>query len=266
MGGKSKSRAKEPKLESLKEYADGSELDLSFQDRSEIPVRELLASPQWTRVNLSGNKITKISADLGSLTHLVELNLGKNGFKEIPDTLGELIRLKKFDVRGNRLSKLPYTLAKLQNLRWLDLSENPINEGFLSRQTVGPCASEEDCRACAKQVRERVAELWKKKLKNDERLERKREREAAAQALIDKERKAEEKQRRRKEWLAKQQMANGDTDEGRASESAGDTRAQAAMVCVRDAVPGVCVEAVKHNQSSQSARVPRYIPLQYASS
>lgn len=48
-----------------------SQLDLSFQERTEIPVKELLASPQWTRINLSGNKITSLPKELGELTHLV---------------------------------------------------------------------------------------------------------------------------------------------------------------------------------------------------
>lgn len=102
--------------------------------------------------------------------------------------------------------RLPrYTFANLKDLKWLDLKGNRIVDGFISQDLIGPCSDDAECKACAKRVLVRVAELWAKRQKNDERLERKKQRELEEQQAALKQKKAEEKARRKAEWLKAQE-------------------------------------------------------------
>jgi hypothetical protein len=89
-------------------------------------------------------------------------------------------------------------------LRWLDLKGNSIVEGFLSADVIGPCANDTECKACAKGVLARVSDLAEKRKKNDERLDRKKQRELEEQRVVEKEHKASEKAKRKEEWLRAQ--------------------------------------------------------------
>ena len=80
------------------------------------------------RLNLSGNKISKIPDTIGLLVQLQKLNLSINQISEIPDTIGSLVQLQELDLSNNKISKIPDTIGLLVQLQELYLSSNKISE------------------------------------------------------------------------------------------------------------------------------------------
>jgi hypothetical protein len=193
------------KRENLRPFIDGNTIDLSHQDRKIVPVVELgiptVTHGLITEVNLSGNGLDALPETFGALSHLVKLNLSENGLAALPESFGDLTSLRWLDLFGNHLTRLPHSFGGLKALRWLDLKGNPINEGFISAEVIGPCSDENECRLCAKRVVARVDDLWQKKLKNDQRLQRKKQREEEEAKAAEKAQKAIEKEKRRQAWI-----------------------------------------------------------------
>ncbi|XP_046334725.2 leucine-rich repeat-containing protein 59-like [Haliotis rufescens] len=194
--------------DNLRENLDGNELDLSLNNLSVVPVKELSAIPKATHLDLSCNVLTSLPDPFCNLTHLVKIDLSKNTLSSLPIRFGNLTHLQHLDLLGNQLTILPLGFFNLQKLKWLDLKDNPLDPGL--KQVAGDCLDETQCRKCAKNVlvymkqANSEAERRKQKL-----LKEAREREAAEKLKEEEEQKKKkaekqaEKERKRKEQQAR---------------------------------------------------------------
>lgn len=135
---------------SLKDKVEGNELDLSLNELTEVPVKELAATPKATHLDLSCNRIQSLPSDFASLTHLVKIDLSRNKLTELPQNFGNLLNLQFLDLDRNELKNIPVSFCKLKNLRWLDLKDNPLEAKF--KAVAGDCLDEKQCQQCAKKI------------------------------------------------------------------------------------------------------------------
>ncbi|XP_076468485.1 leucine-rich repeat-containing protein 59-like isoform X2 [Babylonia areolata] len=134
----------------LKDQLDGSEIDLSLNNLTEVPVEDLAKIPEATHLDLSCNLITSLPDDFCTLVHLVKLDLSKNKLKELPANFGRLVNLQFLDLMGNDLTELPPSFGDLGCLEWLDLKGNPLVSDLMEK--AGDCLNEQQCQECAKNV------------------------------------------------------------------------------------------------------------------
>ncbi|KAH6937142.1 hypothetical protein HPB50_025788 [Hyalomma asiaticum] len=171
---------------SLKSRLDGNSLDLSLNELTEPPVKELAELPKAVKLDLSCNKIATLPDAFCALTHLKELDLSKNQLRELPANFGRLSALQKLDLYGNNLTTLPLSMCRMKALRWLDLKGNPLEARL--KAVAGDCLDEKQCQQCAKKVVEYLqaqeSELEREKQK---RLRAQREQEALRKAEEEKE-------------------------------------------------------------------------------
>lgn len=91
-----------------------------------------------TKLDLSGNELTALPAEIGKLTQLKKLILGKYKYKEygevignnlsyLPKEIGLLNQLEELQIVGNKLSSIPAEIGQLVNLQSLDLRENQLS-------------------------------------------------------------------------------------------------------------------------------------------
>ncbi|XP_061564853.1 leucine-rich repeat-containing protein 59 [Cololabis saira] len=206
--------SKNSRVLNLRDKVSGNEADLSLCNLSEVPARELASFPKATVLDLSCNNITCLPPEFCSLTHLVKLDLSKNQLTSLPDDLGNLVGLQHLDLYNNKLAALPVSFSHLRSLKWLDLKDNPL-EPTLAK-AAGDCLDEKQCKQCAikvlqhmREIQDEVDRAREKRLLREKELEKKREakqreREAREREARKRE-KAEEKEKRRKEYNA--QMA-----------------------------------------------------------
>ncbi|MBK9190284.1 MAG: leucine-rich repeat domain-containing protein [Crocinitomicaceae bacterium] len=60
------------------------------------------------------------------------LDISGNGLTSLPDEIGSLLLLEELNVGGNKLSNLPASISKLQNLKQLNIIGNPISKEDLA--------------------------------------------------------------------------------------------------------------------------------------
>ncbi|KAM7381263.1 hypothetical protein PAMA_012215 [Pampus argenteus] len=206
--------SKSSKVLNLRDKISGNEVDLSLCNLSEVPVRELALFPKATVVDLSCNNITSLPPEFCNLTHLVKVDLSKNQLTCLPDDLGNLVNLQHLDLYNNKLTTLPVSFSQLRSLKWLDLKDNPL-EPVLAK-AAGDCLDEKQCKQCSSKVlqhmrgiQDEVDRVREKRLLREKELEKKREARQREREAREKEarkrEKAEEKDKRRKEYNA--QMA-----------------------------------------------------------
>ena len=78
------------------------------------------------RLDLSGNQLSEVPPELGSLSNLEWLWLQRNQLSEVPSELGSLSNLEWLDLSHNRLTEIPGELGNLSNLESLYLSSNEL--------------------------------------------------------------------------------------------------------------------------------------------
>lgn len=89
---------------------------------------------KWTRLDLSGLRLTELPVELFELVNLQSLVLGryrtavKNAIKNIPPDIGKLINLEVLDLTDNQISELPEEIAQLKKLKRLVLSNNRLRD------------------------------------------------------------------------------------------------------------------------------------------
>eukprot|EP01147_Barroeca_monosierra_P004775 gene4775-8665_t len=158
------------------EHVSDGELDLSMTNQSSLSIKDLVALPQITVVDISLNQLTHLPHNFGMLHHLVSLDLSKNALEELPESFGDLINLSKLDLLGNSLRKLPLSFGNLKSLRWLDLNKNPWDPEFIPLDiAINPSSdtSDKERRQCAKRVcsyireRKEQAEMLAEKILED---------------------------------------------------------------------------------------------------
>ncbi len=111
----------EPRAETKIE--SGVTRDLSNQGIREVP-RSEFERGDTEILDLSGNKLTSLQAEVRLLSKLRVLDLSDNVLTNIPAELGQLSNLEVLNLRNNSLTGLPYELGNLSNLKTLDLRGN----------------------------------------------------------------------------------------------------------------------------------------------
>ena len=102
-------------------------LNLSGNQLSELPA-EIGQLTQLQTLTLNDNRLIELPAEIGQLTNLREIHLDNNRLRELPTDIGQLTNLLWLDLSGNQLSELPAEIGQLTNLLWLDLSGNQLSE------------------------------------------------------------------------------------------------------------------------------------------
>lgn len=69
-------------------------------------------------MNLMGNKLNKLPADIGSLHMLIELNVSQNNLSSLPPSISQLTSLSKLDLSRNYYSNLGmfYTIEFIKSI------------------------------------------------------------------------------------------------------------------------------------------------------
>lgn len=90
-------------------------------------LEEALENPQEVvKLDLSMQKLTKISSEIAKLTNLECLDLSFNRFSDLPRELSKLKKLRYINLAGTRfLTKAPAVLKELESLQTVDLRDHP---------------------------------------------------------------------------------------------------------------------------------------------
>jgi Leucine-rich repeat (LRR) protein len=86
-------------------------LDLSNNNLTSAPQSQIGQLKNLTYLDLSGNALTGLPAELGQLTKLVTLDVSNNRLTGLPNELGNLTQLRVFDISGN-----PYSARDLNEI------------------------------------------------------------------------------------------------------------------------------------------------------
>ena len=100
------------------------ELDLSNNNFSRV-IHDLISLPRLKKLILQNNKISEHD-ELGELKTLNYLDLSNNKIEKISFRIAELLNLNFLILSGNEIIKIPYELSKLKSLESLYISNNKI--------------------------------------------------------------------------------------------------------------------------------------------
>lgn len=101
-------------------------LDLSA-DLQEFPEAIFDLADTLEVLNLSGNQLSALPADLSRLHRLRILFCSDNAFSQVPECLGDCAQLEMVGFKANRITHLPAN-ALPAPLRWLILTDNLLSE------------------------------------------------------------------------------------------------------------------------------------------
>jgi len=104
-----------------------TELDLRGNQLSDLPA-EIGQLSNLTTLHLSGNQLSHLLAEITQLSNLTTLNLSDNQLSDLPAEIGQLSNLTTLDLSGNQLSDLPTEIGQLSNLTTLHLSGNQLSD------------------------------------------------------------------------------------------------------------------------------------------
>ncbi|QQE90405.1 leucine-rich repeat-containing protein kinase family protein [Azotobacter chroococcum] len=104
--------------------AGSTRLDLSA-DLHEFPEEIFALADSLEILNLSGNRLTDLPADLPRLRKLRILFCSDNPFTTLPEVLGDCPQLEMVGFKANRIRHLPAAALPPQ-LRWLILTDNRL--------------------------------------------------------------------------------------------------------------------------------------------
>lgn len=101
-------------------------LDLSGQGLDELPA-EIGMLTELLALDVSKNRLSRLPAEIGRLTKLEELEASDNQFIELPTEIGELVELRKLVLDRNRLVSLPAEIGRLTRLHSLHIQDNALS-------------------------------------------------------------------------------------------------------------------------------------------
>lgn len=96
-------------------------LKINNNQLEKIELRDL---PALQKLDLQDNHLSRVTLD-DSMKNLVEMNLSKNKLDKISEDIGKHGMLARLNLRSNRLVYLPRSIEKLSSLVELDLRGNP---------------------------------------------------------------------------------------------------------------------------------------------
>lgn len=89
-------------------------------------VIESVASSGRTHLDLTGQRLSSLPAEIGQLSNLEVLTLSRNELTSLPVEIGGLSKLRSLLLTGNRLTSLPPEIASLSSLTTFVLSGNVL--------------------------------------------------------------------------------------------------------------------------------------------
>ncbi|VVC91816.1 unnamed protein product [Leptidea sinapis] len=99
-------------------------LQITNNKIKDIPEEVLNLSENLRNLDLSKNKISRISDEISKLKNLKQLKLDCNLIQDIPNSLTNLKKLELLNVSSNKISSLPQSFSYLTNLKQVYLSNN----------------------------------------------------------------------------------------------------------------------------------------------
>ncbi|KAK9498274.1 hypothetical protein O3M35_002944 [Rhynocoris fuscipes] len=103
-------------------------LNISNRKLVEFPVEVKDLKTSLRSLDISSNKFSKLSSDIGLFINLKTLVLDFNNLTELPSEIGNLVKLETLSLVSNKLKKLPHTLSNLHNLKEINLQNNQLTE------------------------------------------------------------------------------------------------------------------------------------------
>lgn len=100
---------------------------LCNSDLSELP-RDLFTLKTLRTLDVSGNKISNLSPNIGIFSQLKHFTASNNKISQLPKEIGNLSKLETLTLNGNRLTALPSCLSQLKNLRSVVISNNHLTK------------------------------------------------------------------------------------------------------------------------------------------
>ncbi|WP_353931895.1 COR domain-containing protein [Okeanomitos corallinicola TIOX110] len=91
-----------------------------------LQIIQKAAKNQATTLNLSGQRLRTLPAEIGQLSNLNELDLSNNQLTTLPAVIGQLSNLSWLDLSNNQLTTLPAVIGQLSHLNQLYLSDNQL--------------------------------------------------------------------------------------------------------------------------------------------
>ena len=92
-----------------------------------LEIIENAARKKKKTLDLSGQGLKHLPAEIGQLTNLTQLYLSDNQLSSLPAEIGQLTNLTKLYLCNNQLSSLPAEIGQLTNLTMLYLSGNQLS-------------------------------------------------------------------------------------------------------------------------------------------
>ncbi|GMH97099.1 hypothetical protein TrST_g4169 [Triparma strigata] len=117
----------EKEKEQVDEPARTFSLNLSHFKAKKISGRIYDLGSTLMDLDISNNRLTRISPDMGELLGLVKLNISNNKILKLPAELEDLTALTHLDMSHNLLRTYPPTLYKLPLIYW-DVSFNQLSD------------------------------------------------------------------------------------------------------------------------------------------
>ncbi|MDQ1591741.1 MAG: internalin [Pyrinomonadaceae bacterium] len=87
---------------------------------------ENAAKEDWTKLDLTNNKLTSLPPEIAKLTGLIDLDLSGNKLTSLPSEITRLTGLTYLYLRNNQLTSLPPEITKLTGLTSLDVGDNKL--------------------------------------------------------------------------------------------------------------------------------------------
>jgi small GTP-binding protein len=100
-----------------------TDLNLCGNEIKELPA-DIIKLRCLKKLDLSFNKLTTLPVEIRELQSLLQFDLSENDFTVFPSEITQLRNLTQLELSGNKLSKLPIQIEKLRTLTELDLSNN----------------------------------------------------------------------------------------------------------------------------------------------
>lgn len=102
-------------------------LDISGNTLTKLPP-EIGSLYQLKMFSAYNNQLTELPKEIGNLKNLVNLSLYNNKLTKIPPEIGNLTELTMISLSDNQLTELPKEIAKLTNLKDLYLTNNKFSD------------------------------------------------------------------------------------------------------------------------------------------
>lgn len=111
---------------------------VSFKSNQVATVGEHALPPSIRWLILTNNKIEKLPASLGSMSHLQKLMLAGNRLQSLPEEMASCLNLELIRLSANQLQELPPWLFTLPRLSWLAYAGNPFCSADATHKPVLP--------------------------------------------------------------------------------------------------------------------------------